>query len=214
MKYTELKKVTKNLQSDCSKDVLKEILDTFNINGIKEEIAPNIILLDSDDEDQFNIACSNNDSFYFLNGEYSELSNIIKYQIKEEPNVNIDNKGYKEDYSTVVNVTSYTDRPSEIVVREEQYVEDKSMKEKLKDCSFVARRPKIDKYVIPHELVSNNLYGFDIHMYDYNNWNDPVLKEWYIENFVEYFTNNNLDVKLKNILKENNKVLKKEKNNN
>ena len=209
MKYTELKKLTKNLQRDCSKKILQEFLDLYNITGIKEVINPNIVILDSEKKDEFNIACSNNESFYLLHGEHNNFSYIRKNQIKEEPNINIDDNGYKEEYYTETNYTDYEDQIFGFVVREEQYIEDTELIKRLPHASMALRKTMISKYVLPQELLDEKLPNLSIHMNEYNNLSDPILRRWYIENFVDYFTNNDLDLKLRSIKKDQAKVLKK-----
>ncbi len=209
MKHKEFKNITKNLQRDCSKEVFKEALKMYNITGVEEEINSDIILLESDKEDEFNIVCTNNDSIYLLNGKYGSFPHIKKCQIKESPNISIDSNGYKEESFTEINLTEYEDQLLGVVVREEQFAEDLELKEKFKDCSLVVRKTNSSNYALSHEALDKKLHGFTINMYDYYNWKDPILRNWYIENFVDYFTNNNLDAKLRNVLNENSKVLTK-----
>ena len=200
MKYKELESMTESLRRDCSKEVFEDALNMYKIKGVKEEINSNIMVLENNKKDEYNIVCNNNNSLYLLHGKYGDFSHIKKCQIREELDDN-------DEYITKVNLTEYEDHLMGIVIREEQFYEDRELKEKLYNCSIVMRKQNSSKYVLEHELISEKLRGFDIHMYDYKNWSDKVMREWYIENFVDYFTNNNLDTKLRNILNENNKVL-------
>ena len=192
MKYKELKKFTKKLQNNDSKVAIQALLDNYKINGVQPVVDSNVLELTSDKNNEYNIVCNHDDKFYLLHGKKDKYASVDKYEVFEKPNISVDNSGYKELYDTVIRVTGYKDDGDGITIEEISYYKDC-----LNNDSFV--KDNYDKYKISYDILKEKLPGLGLHLYDYEKGNDPILKKWSLNSFVEYFLNNDLDHKLRKI---------------
>ena len=193
MKCNEIKKYMSNLQVFQSKLVVQALLDTYEVDGIKKEY-DNIAVLSSKKQDEYNIVCSYDDKFYVLHGKKGKYTYLEKQEITEKLETNVDSEDSKDNYTTEVNVTGYKDSLEGVTIEKAKYCEDKSS-----DGEFVFTKTDHDKYKVSYDSLNNELPGLGLHLYDYEMAEDPILRDWSVNIFVNFFLKKDLDYDLKKL---------------